>query len=405
MTNAMQILALPERQCCITLVANRRDARYAMILPSQRVPLIGKPNPRLTLTLAGVLALVVFVIDTFGHLATAIMVLYVVVVMLAATVLSRRGTLGVAAGCIVLTIIAYVFGHTEGPSYSAVGRCVIAGLAIGTTTYLMLRLQANTVRLEAQVHELDAAHEALHRSMTELAHATRVTMLGELAASIAHEVSQPIAAIVTNGDATLRWLRRDTPEIGEACDIVEAMIRDARRASDIIRRIRALAQKREPAFVSLDINAVVGEAIDLVTREVHQYGARVDLDLAAGPLAVRGDRVQLQQVVINLLVNGLQAMTSIRDRERVLTVRTYTDDRRRVIVAVQDSGVGVTKDTAAKLFQAFFTTKADGMGMGLSICRSIVEAHDGTIDCVASPMPGARMEITLPLFPETQTTP
>ncbi|WP_413193434.1 sensor histidine kinase [Pararobbsia alpina] len=376
-----------------------------MLSPTQRVPLIGKPNPTLTLTLAGVLALVVFVIDTFGHLATAIMVLYVIVVMLAATVLSRRGTLAVAAGCIVLTIIAYVFGHTEGPSYSAIGRCVLACVAIATTTYLTLRLQANTVRLEAQVHELDAAHEALHRSMTELAHATRVTMLGELAASIAHEVSQPIAAIVTNGDATLRWLRRDTPEIGEACEIVEAMIRDARRASDIIRRIRALAQKREPAFVPIDINAVVSEAMDLVNREVHQYGAHVDLELAHGPLIVRGDRVQLQQVVINLLINGLQAMTSIKDRPRVLAVRTYTDDRGRVIIAVQDSGVGVTPENAAKLFHAFYTTKADGMGMGLSICRSIVEAHDGMIDCVASAQPGARMEITLPLLSETLITP
>lgn len=379
--------------------------RYDMLSPTQRVPLIGKPNPTLTLTLAGVLALVVFVIDTFGHLATAIMVLYVIVVMLAATVLSRRGTLAVAAGCIVLTIIAYVFGHTEGPSYSAIGRCVLACVAIATTTYLTLRLQANTVRLEAQVHELDAAHEALHRSMTELAHATRVTMLGELAASIAHEVSQPIAAIVTNGDATLRWLRRDTPEIGEACEIVEAMIRDARRASDIIRRIRALAQKREPAFVPIDINAVVSEAMDLVNREVHQYGAHVDLELAHGPLIVRGDRVQLQQVVINLLINGLQAMTSIKDRPRVLAVRTYTDDRGRVMIAVQDSGVGVTPDNAAKLFHAFYTTKADGMGMGLSICRSIVEAHDGMIDCVASVQPGARMEITLPLLSETLITP
>jgi C4-dicarboxylate-specific signal transduction histidine kinase len=379
--------------------------RYDMLSPTQRVPLIGKPNPPLTLTLAGVLALVVFVIDTFGHLATAIMVLYVIVVMLAATVLSRRGTLAVAAGCIVLTIIAYVFGHTEGPSYSAIGRCVLACVAIATTTYLTLRLQANTVRLEAQVHELDAAHEALHRSMTELAHATRVTMLGELAASIAHEVSQPIAAIVTNGDATLRWLRRDTPEIGEACEIVEAMIRDARRASDIIRRIRALAQKREPAFVPIDINAVVSEAMDLVNREVHQYGAHVDLELAHGPLIVRGDRVQLQQVVINLLINGLQAMTSIKDRPRVLAVRSYTDDRGRVIIAVQDSGVGVTPENAAKLFHAFYTTKADGMGMGLSICRSIVEAHDGMIDCVASAQPGARMEITLPLLSETLITP
>ena len=369
-----------------------------MVTYPRGVPVIGKPNPTLTLTLAGVLALVVFLIDTFARLATAIMVLYVIVVMLAATVLSRRATVGVAAGCIVLTILGYVLGHTEGSSYSAIGRCVLASVAVLTTTYLALRVQANTKRLQQQVVELDAAHEALHRSMAELAHATRVTMLGELAASIAHEVSQPIAAIVTNGDATLRWLRRDTPEVGEACDIVEAMIRDARRSSEIIRRIRALAQKQEPVFAPVDVNALLHEALDFVNREVLKCGAEVDLDLARTVLIVNGDRVQLAQVVINLIVNALQAMSSTEGRARVLTVRTYTDDARRVVIVVQDSGVGVSPENAAKLFLAFYTTKPDGMGMGLSICRSIVESHGGLIDCVPSDLPGARMEITLPLL-------
>ncbi|MBP0588587.1 histidine kinase [Paraburkholderia sp. LEh10] len=363
----------------------------------ERVSFLGKQNPKLTLALAGALAVFVFWVETFGHFATAVMVLYSIVVMLAATVFSRRGTLIVAAACIAATIAGFLIGHLHHDSYSAVARSAVACFAIVAATALTLRIQADGARLAEQVRELNRTHEALNRSTAELAHATRVTMLGELAASIAHEVTQPLAAITAHGDAGLRWLRRDTPNLDEACHAFEAMVSNARRSSEIIRRIRALARKGEPAFAPLGINNVVVETIDLLEPEVMKYGAVVKMNLAPGELMVNGDRVQLQQVLINLAVNGLQAMSSIHDRPRELSVHTRIEHGLRAVVTVEDSGEGVAPDVAARLFGAFFTTKADGMGLGLSICRSIVEGHGGSISCEMPSARGARMQIELPI--------
>lgn len=364
----------------------------------ERVSLLAKQNPTLKLTLAGGLALVVFLVDSFGHYATAIMVLYSIVVMLVATVLSRRGTLIVAIACIWATVLGYLIGHLDEDSFSALARATVACLSIVATTALTLRIQADSARLEEQVRELHDTHEALNRSTTELAHATRVTMLGELAASIAHEVSQPLAAITTHGEAGLRWLRREKPNLDEACHAFDAMVSNARRSSEIIRRIRALASKSEPTFALLDVNSLAVETIDLLDREVKRYGAVVRMNLAAGELIVNGDRVQLQQVLINLAVNGLQAMSSVQDRARVLNVRTHVEDGQRVFLTVEDSGVGISPEVAANLFSAFFTTKSEGMGLGLSICRSIVEGHGGSISCDTGTGSGARMRVELPVY-------
>jgi signal transduction histidine kinase len=326
----------------------------------ERVSFLGKQNPTLTLALAGGLALIVFLIDSFGHFATAIMVLYSIVVMLVATVLSRRGTLLVAIACIWATVIGFLIGHLNEESFSALARATVACLSIIATT-------------------------------------TRVTMLGELAASIAHEVSQPLAAITTHAEAGLRWLRRETPNLEEACHAFDAMASNARRSSEIIRRIRAMASKSEPTFAPLGINGLVVETIDLLDREVKRYGAVVKMSLAPGELTVNGDRVQLQQVLINLAVNGLQAMSSIQDRPRELRLQTGIEEGQRVSITVEDSGVGISPEVAAKLFSAFFTTKTEGMGLGLSICRSIVEGHGGSISCATPSTRGASMQISLPV--------
>jgi PAS domain S-box-containing protein len=246
------------------------------------------------------------------------------------------------------------------------------------------------------VTETRRTQEALHRSVTELAHVTRVTMLGELVASIAHEVSQPIAAIVTNGDAALRWLKRDVPDYGEAFQAIDAMIRNARRSSDVIGRVRALAQKRDPHYAVLSINAMVEESAELISHELRTQNTVLAVELAAEEPVVLGDRVQLQQVIVNLLMNGIQAMASVTERPRRLKVRTRLGDDNTVFVAVEDSGTGISEENATRLFSAFFTTKPDGMGMGLSICRSIVEAHGGTIGVIAHEGPGATFEFSLP---------
>ncbi|SAK84409.1 ATPase [Caballeronia hypogeia] len=247
------------------------------------------------------------------------------------------------------------------------------------------------------VTETKLAQEALARSTAELAHVTRVTMLGELAASIAHEVTQPMAAIVTSGGAGLRWLNREKPEIAEAQQSITQMIRDAKRASEVIARIRAMARKRDSQPATLDVNEIVGETVELVRRELERHRVDVRTALAPSPLTVQCDRVQLQQVLINLIMNAAQAMAAV-DGPRVLRIATGAShsDEGYAQITVQDSGTGIGEETARRLFEAFFTTKAEGMGMGLSICRSIIEAHGGRIWAEAPEEGGARLCFVLP---------
>ncbi|AOI96251.1 PAS domain-containing sensor histidine kinase [Burkholderia sp. LA-2-3-30-S1-D2] len=254
------------------------------------------------------------------------------------------------------------------------------------------------------ITERVVAQEALDRSNAELAHATRVTMLGELAASIAHEVTQPLAAIVTAGDAALRWIDRPEPDLREVQQSVAQMIRDAKRASDIIRQIRAMARKRAPEQALLDLNDVVRESLELVARELKTQRMDVEVDYSALPQRVCGDRVQLQQVVINLVMNAIQAMSGLPPGARRLRLRTQACDG-RAHVMVEDHGAGIRDEDFDRLFSVFFTTKQDGMGMGLSICRSIVEAHGGRIWAEIPDGPGTVIQFVLPLDEETCNEP
>ena len=240
------------------------------------------------------------------------------------------------------------------------------------------------------------AQAALHAVQAELDHVTRITTLGEMSATIAHEVNQPLAAIVTNGEASLRWLKRDAPVIEEALKAVTRIIGDANRASDVIRRIRELAKKAEPEVTTLDINDVVEEVVALCKARSAQPSRRLcGCNLAPHSALVLGDRVQLQQVIINLLMNGLQAMAKVADRPRVLFIRTRSYESDKVLVSVEDVGVGMEGKSADHLFNAFYTTKPNGMGMGLSICRSIVEAHGGRIWAARNSGPGMTFQFTV----------
>jgi len=248
---------------------------------------------------------------------------------------------------------------------------------------------------------LRASEQRFLDAQMELAHVTRVTTLGELTVSIAHEVNQPLAAIVANAEAGLRWLRRGTPDLDAACRSVESIIDDGIRASEVIRRVRALAKKTSPEKMPLDVSDVVRETIPLVQRELinHQILLRMEL-VPALPL-VLGDRVQLQQVIINLVMNGIEAMQSVTDRPRELVIRSRQDEKQQVLVSVTDRGVGISAENADRLFNAFFTTKSGGMGMGLSICRSIIEAHGGRLWATANIPHGATFQFTLPVEAET----
>ncbi|MGY3487668.1 PAS domain S-box-containing protein [Bradyrhizobium sp. USDA 4011] len=246
----------------------------------------------------------------------------------------------------------------------------------------------------------DQAEQQLRKAQAELAHVTRVTTLGELTTSIAHEINQPLAAIINNADACLGWMGRETPDLCAARSSVEWIIDDAIRASEVIRRVRALAKKGEIEMVPLDINEVVGDVIALVTRELvsHQVALRTELT-AALPM-ILGDRIQLQQVIINLVMNGIEAMDAVTDRTRELLIQSSMDDIGHVQVAVTDWGVGIAENDTDRVLDPFFTTKSSGLGMGLSICRSIVEAHGGRLSVVRKQPPGATFQFALPLHEE-----
>jgi PAS domain S-box-containing protein len=270
----------------------------------------------------------------------------------------------------------------------------------------LLHIRAQRVRYEAGEEQLVGAvmdvtearqqQEALADAQAQLAHANRVATLGALAASIAHEVNQPLAAIVANGDANLRWLGRPVPDVAAVREGLERMIADAERASGVVNRVRALARNKQSERHPVDVNAVISDVVKLVGREIASHQVALRLELAAGLPAVLGDRVELQQLIINLVINGIQAMAAIAERPRRLAIRSRRADGGDVQVTVEDSGHGIDPANANRLFDAFYTTKPGGMGLGLSICRSIVEAHGGRISACSHAGGGAIFSFTLP---------
>lgn len=254
--------------------------------------------------------------------------------------------------------------------------------------------------LANDIEDRRQAEEALLRTQAELSHVARIVTLGELTASIAHEVNQPLAAVVTNGEAGLRWLARDPPNIEAVRTSVERMISNGRRASEVIARLRALARRAQPECLPVDVNGLVDDVLLLVQREINANHIRLELALDAAKPVVLGDRIQLQQVLINLVINAIQAMESIDDRARTLRICTHTEkaaDGDKACIDVVDSGVGLDDVDAGKVFAAFYTTKPDGMGMGLSVCRSIVEAHRGLIGATANEDRGVTFSVRLPV--------
>ena len=249
--------------------------------------------------------------------------------------------------------------------------------------------------------ELSRREARLRDAQMELAHANRVTTTGQLAASIAHEVSQPISATLTNANAARRWLAAAPPDLEEVRQALDRIIRDGGRASDIIGRIRSLVRKSPPLHDQLNINETILEVTSLTRGELRRNGTSLRIQLADGLPLVSGDRVQLQQVMLNLILNAVEAMSGSSTTVRDLLIRTELDGPGSVLVAVQDSGPGLKPESMDRLFHAFYTTKADGMGMGLSICRSIVEAHGGRVWAVPNLPQGAVFQFTLPQQRET----
>jgi C4-dicarboxylate-specific signal transduction histidine kinase len=255
-------------------------------------------------------------------------------------------------------------------------------------------------KLTRDMTERKRAEEALQQAQTELAHVTRVLTLGEMTASIAHEVNQPLTAVVTNANACLRWLAGQTPNLEEARLAAERIIKDGNRASQIIGRIRALAKKTVPQRDQFDLNEIILEVIALVRSELHRNRVSLQTHLAADLPLVLGDRIQLQQVILNLIINGIEALSGVKEGARELLVSSAIHQTNSVLVTVQDRGIGITPHDLEHLFEAFFTTKPQGMGMGLSIGRSIILAHGGRLWATPNADQGATFQFTIPTVSE-----
>jgi PAS domain S-box-containing protein len=241
------------------------------------------------------------------------------------------------------------------------------------------------------------AEEALRDAQADLARAVRLTTMGELLASISHEVNQPLAAVATSGNACLRWLNREEPDLASARDAAARVVREAHRAADVIHSLRALARKSGPQLTKLDIHDAIEEVLGLTRGELQQHGVVLHLDLSADDPPVLGDKVQLQQVLLNLIMNGIQAMATVSDRKRELTVSAGVAAPDHMEVTIEDTGPGLDPAIAQRIFEPFFTTKSDGLGMGLSICRSIIEAHGGHLWTSPGTPSGTAFHFTIPI--------
>jgi C4-dicarboxylate-specific signal transduction histidine kinase len=287
-----------------------------------------------------------------------------------------------------------VFDSATVEHYAELASCVTQAVA-ALRKDLANDLTSGVKSLRAS-EERKRAEEALQTARAELARASRLTLMGQLAASIAHEIKQPLAAIVTNGNAALRWLGKKPPDLEEARRALNNAVLGGHRASEVVESVRTMFKQAPQTKTPLDINDLVQEVLALTRSEIQRHNVAVQTKLMDGIPKTLADRTQLQQVMLNLIVNALEAMDAVTDRRRVLSITSAIDDSKGVVIMVGDNGTGIEAKNMQRIFDSFFTTKVHGMGMGLSICRSIIETHDGSLLVSSGDPHGTIFQVILP---------
>lgn len=338
-------------------------------------------RPRVRLAAIVVLLIGIFVFDTVTDLEIAGAVFHVAVILLAIGWLPTRRIIALAGACIVLTVISFAL-TPSGVHEAGLINTAISVAAIAIVTWLgVKRAAAETAAFEAR---------------SQLERMARVTNLGALTASIAHEINQPLAAVATSGAACGRWLDQTPPNLDKARGAVDRIVADANRASAVIARIRGLARREPPRRDRLDLNEAITEAVDRARSEIDRSGVTLRLDLTPDLPPVLADAVQIQQVAGNLLLNAIEAMEKVPTGRRSIEIRSFAESPGRVAFAVEDTGAGLPPGAQEQVFEAFWTTKDGGVGIGLAISRSIVEAHGGHISAASGLRGGAAFLVSLP---------
>jgi signal transduction histidine kinase len=342
---------------------------------------------RAVLAAAAVLAAGIFALDVLTDVAVVVADLYVVVVLMVSRVGRPRDIWVATAACGVLAVVGHFICPGDGWSVTALVNLSFILATIGVTAFIVWR------------HRL--AERALGGSRDQLAHLMRVTTLGELTASLTHEVNQPLAGVVANAHAGLRWLAVQPPDLSEARNALDRILRDGHRAGTVTERVRAMARKFPPQMNLIDINDAVQEVVVLTRGEAASHRTGLATKLSGELPAVPCDRVQVQQVIFNLVTNALEAAGTGGTGPRQVQVETAREGAGEVRVTVRDSGLGLGPQELEKVFHAFYTTKPHGMGMGLAISRSIVQAHGGRLWATPNAPRGAAFHFSLPIEQET----
>lgn len=342
----------------------------------------------LNITLIGAIMVAILVADTRTDYEVAAAVFYTVVILAVSRSLQRRWLIAFSAVCISLTVLSFAL-TPHGHFYMGLVNTGISIASIILTTFLILKMEA--------------ARTAAHEAQAQLMRIARVKSLEGLTASIAHEVNQPLAAIVTSGNACQRWLAQDPPNLDRARQALARILDDAGRASSIIARVRSLAQGAPPDRTAFDFNQAVMEVITQSQAEIDRHGIALEMDLRADLPPAFADRVQIQQVIGNLVLNAIEAMVAVTTRARIMRITSNLEDA-TISLSVADSGTGVPAGVQGHLFDAFWTTKPEGIGIGLSISRTIIEANGGQIRAEPIATHGAVFRFTVPYVTQGKTT-